>query len=157
MSLPGLSATSCRLVVSMTLAQSTRLLSGRGKTSGFSVLVYGGDDPVDAGITADGLVLGIDKDDFVVFVGRILVNPVGVQYTQIGTTTANTFLSSRLEGSLVLELIDTLVGRLSCIGRPVNIHHSANRLTMLRSITYRRLHPLEQDACGHHDEHEYGR
>lgn len=68
------------------------------------------DDPVDARILADGLVLGVDEDDFVVFVGGILVDPVGVEDAQIGTSLANTLFSGGLEGSLVLELVDTLVG-----------------------------------------------
>lgn len=34
------------------------------------------DDPVDSGILADGLVLRIDKDDFEILIGRILVDPV---------------------------------------------------------------------------------
>lgn len=81
MSLPSLSATRGGLVVSMTLAQSTRLLSGGGKTTGFTVLVNGVDDPVDASITTDGLVLGVNEDNLEVLVGRVLVDPVGVQYT----------------------------------------------------------------------------
>ena len=33
-------------------------------------------DPVDARVTADGLVLGVDEDDLEVLVGRVLVDPV---------------------------------------------------------------------------------
>ena len=72
------------------------------------------DDPVDAGITANGLVLGVDKDDLEVLVGGVLVDPVGVQDTQVGAATANTLLSGGSEGTLVLELVDTLVGGLAC-------------------------------------------
>lgn len=39
-------------------------------------LVNGFDDPVDARVTTDGLVLRVDEDDFVVFVSRVLVDPV---------------------------------------------------------------------------------
>jgi hypothetical protein len=112
-SLPGLSATSSGVVESMTLAQTSALLASSGETTGFTVLVNWGDDPVDASITTDGLVLWVDEDDFVVLVGRVLVDPVGVENSQVGATTTNTLLSSGLEGSLVLELIDTLVGRLA--------------------------------------------
>ena len=114
MSLPGLSSASSCLVVSVTLAQTTRLLASSGETSGFAVLVDGVDDPVDARIAADGLVLGIDEDHFEVFVGGVLVDPVGVENTQVGAATSDTLLSSRLERSLVLELVHTLVGRLAC-------------------------------------------
>ena len=114
MSLPGLSATSGCLVVSVTLAQTTRLLASCCEASGFAVLMDGIDDPADARITADGLVLRVNEDDFKILVGRVLVDPVGVQDTQVGAATTDTLLSSRLEGSLVLELVHTLVGRLAC-------------------------------------------
>ena len=70
-------------------------------------------DPVDAGVTADGLVLGVDKDNLEVLVGRVLVDPVGVQDTQVGATAANTLLSGSTKSTLVLELVDTLVGGLA--------------------------------------------
>jgi hypothetical protein len=72
------------------------------------------DDPVDSGVLADGLVLGVDKDNLVVLVRRVLVDPVGVQDTKIGAAATNTLFSGGLERSLVLELVDTLVGGLAC-------------------------------------------
>jgi hypothetical protein len=117
-SLPGLSPASSCLVISVTLAQTTRLLASSGETAGFAVLVDGVDDPVDARIAADGLVLGVDEDDLEVFVGGVLVNPVRVKDPQVGATTSDTLLSSRLEGSLVLELVHTLVGRFACRENP---------------------------------------
>lgn len=39
-------------------------------------LVHALHDPVDAGISANGLVLYVDQDDLVEFVARILVDPV---------------------------------------------------------------------------------
>jgi len=59
-SLPGLSAASLGLVVAVALVETARLLAGGGETAGLAVLVDGVDDPVDAGILADGLVLGVD-------------------------------------------------------------------------------------------------
>lgn len=73
----------------------------------------GSNDPVDAGIAADSLVLGVDEDDLVVLVGRVLVDPVGVEDAQVGTAATDTLLSGGLEGALVLELVDTLVGGLA--------------------------------------------
>lgn len=70
-------------------------------------LVDGVADPVDAGITADGLVLGVNEDDLEVLVGGVLVDPVGVQDTQVSAAAANTLLSGGTEGTLVLELVDT--------------------------------------------------
>lgn len=78
MSLPGLSATSLGLVVAVALVETTRLLAGSGETTGLAVLVHGVDDPVDAGVLADGLVLGVDEDNLVVLVGGVLVDPVRV-------------------------------------------------------------------------------
>ena len=56
------------------------------------MLVNGFDDPVDTRITTDGLMLRIDEDDFVVFVCRVLVDPVRVQNTQVGASTTDTLL-----------------------------------------------------------------
>ena len=114
MALPGLSAAGLGLVVAVALVETTGLLAGGGETTSLAVLVDGGDDPVDAGILADGLVLGVDKDDLVVLVGRVLVDPVGVEDAQVGAAAADTLLSGGLEGALVLELVHTLVGGLAC-------------------------------------------
>jgi hypothetical protein len=72
------------------------------------------DNPVDARITADSLVLRIHEDNLEVFVCRVLVNPVRVQDAEIGATATDTLFSGGTEGALVLELVDTLVGRLAC-------------------------------------------
>ena len=71
-------------------------------------------DPVDTRITSDSLVLRINKDNFEIFVGRILIDPVRVEDTEIGTTSSNSFLGSRTERSLIFELIDTLVRWFTC-------------------------------------------
>lgn len=112
-SLPGLSASSSCLVVSVTLAQTTRFLASCGKATGFAVFVNRVDDPIDTRVSANSLVLRIDEDDLKVLVGGVLVDPVRVENTQVGAATSNTLLSSRLQGSLVLELVNTLVGGLA--------------------------------------------
>lgn len=114
MSLPGLSAAGAGLVVAVALVETTRLLAGGGETASLAVLVHRVDDPVDAGVEADGLVLGVDEDHLVVLVGRVLVDPVRVQDAQVGAAAADTLLSRGLERSLVLELVHTLVGGLAC-------------------------------------------
>lgn len=68
------------------------------------------DDPVDSRIAANSLMLRIDQNNLVVLVGRVLVDPVGVEDSQIGTATTNSLFASRLERSLVFELVYTLVG-----------------------------------------------
>lgn len=114
MSLPGLPPARSRLVVAVSLAQSTALLASGSETTGLAVLVDRLDDPVDAGIAADGLVRGVDEDNFVVLVGRVLVNPVGVEDAQVSAAATDTLLGGRFERALVLELVHTLVGGLAC-------------------------------------------
>jgi hypothetical protein len=58
-------------------------------------------------------VLGVHEDDLEVLVGRVLVDPVRVQDAQVGAAAADTLLGGRLEGALVLELVDSLVGGLA--------------------------------------------
>lgn len=123
MALPGLSAAGLGLVVAVALVETAGLLAGGGETASLAVLVDGGDDPVDAGVLADGLVLGVDEDDLVVLVGGVLVNPVRVEDAQVGAAAADTLLGGGGEGALVLELVDTLVGGLACvIPIPLAIH-----------------------------------
>jgi len=145
-SLPSLSATCGGLVVSVTLAQTTGLLSSGGETAGFAVLVNGVDDPVDASITADGLVLRVNEDDLEVLVGRVLVDPVRVQNTQIGASATNTFFSGGLEGSLVLKLVNTLVGWFSYIEesyqQPFSKQNLDSRLKGLNKISVPNVAPF---------------
>ena len=133
--LPGLPPASSGVVVLVSTAETTRLLAGGGETTALAVLVDGLDDPVDAGIAADGLVLGVDEDDFVVLVGRVLVDPVRVEDAQIGAATTDTLFGGRLERALVLELVDTLVGGLAC--SPVSLPSP----TFDFRNAYRRWHP----------------
>lgn len=120
MALPGLATASLGLVELVALVEAAGLLAGGGKTAGLAVLVDGVDDPVDAGVAADGGVLGVDKDDLKVLVGGVLVDPVRVEDAQVGAAAADTLLSSRLERALVLELVHTLVGGLAVSGTLAN-------------------------------------
>jgi len=81
--LPSLPATSSRLVIAMTLVETAALLTGSSQPTRFAVLVDWLGNPVDASITADGLVLRVNEDDFKVFVGGVLVYPVGVCHKSI--------------------------------------------------------------------------
>lgn len=114
--LPGLPPAAAGVVVAVALVETARLLAGGGEATSLAVLVDGVDDPVDAGVDADGLVLGVDEDDLVVLVGRVLVDPVRVEDAEVSAAAADTLLSDRAEGALVLELVDTMVGGLACIG-----------------------------------------
>ena len=70
-------------------------------------------DPVDARVTADGLVLGVDEDDLEVLVGRVLVDPVRVENAEVGAPAADALFGGGFERALVLELVHTLVGGLA--------------------------------------------
>lgn len=154
LALPGLSAASGGVVVLVTLVDTTGLLAGGGKTASLTVLVHRVDDPVDAGVTADGLVLRVDEDDLVVLVGGVLVDPVGVQDAQVGATATDTLLSGGLEGALVLELVDTLVGGLACAKE---LALASKFTSYVHDLAYRRWHPWGQGACDHRDGHGRGR
>ena len=54
------------------------------------------DDPVDSSIASDRFVLRIHQDDFEVLVGRVLIDPVRIEDTKVGTATANTFFRGSL-------------------------------------------------------------
>lgn len=116
MLLPGLPAAGLGLGVAVALVEAARLLAGGGEAAGLAVLVDGVDDPVDAGVAADGGVLRVDEDDLVVLVGRVLVDPVRVEHAQVGAATPDTLLGRGLERALVLELVHSLVGRLAVGG-----------------------------------------
>lgn len=121
-------------------------------------------DPVDAGITTDSLVLGIDKDDLVVLVGGVLVDPVGVQDAQVSSAATNTLLSGGLESTLVLELVNTVVGGLACSHNRTLAKKNSFNSNRSRKIcfstgknSYRRWHPWRQGVCGHRGGHGHGR
>ena len=79
-----------------------------------SHLMHRIDDPVYSRVTANCFVLRVDENNFEVFVGGILINPIGIEDPEIGATSTNALFSSRLEGSLVFELIHTLIRWLAC-------------------------------------------
>ena len=108
----------------MPLVQSTALLARGGQTTHLAVLVHGVDNPVDAGVAADGLVLRIDEDDLVVFVRTVLVDPVAVEYTQVGAAATHALFGGRFERALVFELVDTLVDRFACSLSSAADHYS---------------------------------
>lgn len=112
--LPRLPPASGGVVELVSLAETAALLASGGEATALAVLVDRLCDPVDARVAADGLVLRVDENDLVVLVRRVLVDPVRVEDAQVGAAAADTLLGGRLEGALVLELVDTLVGGLAC-------------------------------------------
>lgn len=167
MALPGLSAAGAGLVVAVALVETARLLAGGGEAAGLAVLVDGVDDPVDAGVDADGLVLGVDEDHLVVLVGRVLVDPVRVEHAQVGAAAAHALLSRSLERALVFELVDSLVGGLACSSATSAVSDwflleicSPERRPDVQQgeeTTYQRWHPWRRASCGHHGGRGRGR
>jgi hypothetical protein len=121
-------------------------------------LVDGVDDPIDAGISADGLVLWVDENDLEVLVRSVLVDPVRIEHTKIGSTATDTLLSRSSQRALVLQLVDTLVGGLAySMGQPTvpRCLDTAVRQEMLE--THHRWHPFAKVACGFHGGRERDR
>ena len=99
-------------LVALGLEASVLDASG-GKAASFSALVLGGGNPVDSGVTGDGLVVGVNKDDLVELEGSVLTNPVGVEDSEVSAASADSLLSSCSVRSVGLELVDTLVNGLA--------------------------------------------
>jgi hypothetical protein len=87
------------------------VLAGSGEATELSVLVDWVAEPVDAGVVADSGVVGVDEDDFEVFVRSVLVDPVGVEDSQVTTAAAHTLFSLGADVALEFVLVDTGVGR----------------------------------------------
>ena len=110
------------------VAKTARLAPSAGKTTHFSVLVNGVDDPVDAGVVADLLVRRIDQNNFIVLHGCVLVDPVGVQDTHIRVLSSDLFFGNTLQITFKLELVDTLMLGLT-------EHHTTMILTLASSAS----------------------
>jgi len=126
------------------------MTTGRGETTAFTVLVDGVDDPVDGGIVADGRVVRIDEDDFVVLVGGILVDPVAVENTEVTADTTNTAFSNRAEVASVLQLVDTLVLGLT-VDNTLRIRSLASTTTdsnTVNNVTLLSLHAQSASLVG---------
>jgi hypothetical protein len=91
------------------LSESTSLASGTGESSHFAVLVNRVDDPLDAWVVADLRVAGVDADDFVVFHGGVLVDPVRVENAEVGVLASDLLFGNVLEVALEFQVVDTLV------------------------------------------------
>jgi hypothetical protein len=92
-----------------TLAQPTCLPSGAGKSPTLAMLVHGVDNPIDTRVVAYPEMGGINQNNFVVFHGRVLVDPVGVENAQVGEFAPSLLLGNRLKIALELNLFNTLV------------------------------------------------
>jgi hypothetical protein len=96
-------------VARSTANETTGLATSGGEATGLTVLVSTLADPVDARITADSGVVGVNHDHLKVLVGGILVDPVGVEDTKVSANLTCLTLSNGAQRTLVLQLHNTLV------------------------------------------------
>jgi len=129
--------------IAMSLAQSTRCLSSGSLATKLAMLLLGFADPLNSRIAADGGVGGIDHDHFVVLVGRILTNPIGVEHAKRSDLATNALLGDGLERALEFHLVDTVMsGFAVCAafsdrllaGTAANAH-AVNDETLLGAVT----------------------
>lgn len=99
-------------LVALSLETSVLLASG-SESSGFSVLVFVGGDPVDSWVSSDSLVGWVNHDDFEELEGSVLTNPVRVENSEVSASSADSLFSHSSVRSARLELVDTLVDWLS--------------------------------------------
>ena len=102
-----------RLVVAVTLALTPALLARGSETSCLAVLVDRVDDPVDAGVSSNGVVRWVDGNDLKVLVHTVLVDPVAVQDSQVSALLAHSLLGNATQTPLVLEVVHTVVDGLA--------------------------------------------
>jgi len=98
--------------VLVTLADTSGVLASGGEASHFAVLVDALGDPLELGVVADGVVVGVDENDFEVLVGGVFTNPVRVHDSERATVSADTLFGDGLESSGELDE-DTHVGGLT--------------------------------------------
>ena len=90
-------------------SESTALLARRCDSTELTMFHCCLADPVDARITTNRLVVGVDHDHLKELVGPVLSHPVRVQNSQLRHLLADSVLSHSSQRLLVLELVDTLV------------------------------------------------
>jgi hypothetical protein len=106
----GSPGTTNALVGTVTLlSHTTSMATSSSETTSFTVLVDRIHNPVNGRIVADGIVVRINKNNFIILEGSILVHPVAVEHTEVGANATNTALSNSTEVTTVLQLVNTLV------------------------------------------------
>lgn len=53
-------------------------------------------------------MVGVNKDNLIVLVNTVLVDPVRAKHTQVSASAPNTLLSGAPQSTLELEVVDTL-------------------------------------------------
>eukprot|EP00179_Madagascaria_erythrocladioides_P010691 CAMPEP_0198367052 /NCGR_PEP_ID=MMETSP1450-20131203/154992_1 /TAXON_ID=753684 ORGANISM="Madagascaria erythrocladiodes, Strain CCMP3234" /NCGR_SAMPLE_ID=MMETSP1450 /ASSEMBLY_ACC=CAM_ASM_001115 /LENGTH=624 /DNA_ID=CAMNT_0044074527 /DNA_START=21 /DNA_END=1897 /DNA_ORIENTATION=- len=127
----------------VTLAHETASLSASGgETSPLAMLHDRLGNPVDSWVTANGLMAGVNQNDLIVLVNRVLVDPVRVEHAHVAALASGALLG---DGALVprkLELRNTLVLRLAVLNTlghralpPTAAHpHAVHHVSLLRLV-----------------------
>jgi hypothetical protein len=63
--------------------------------------------------STDRFVARVNKNNLVVFVNTILVDPVRVENTKVAAATTDTFFGNTLQATLRLQVVHTLANRLA--------------------------------------------
>jgi hypothetical protein len=74
------------------------------------VFVDGVTDPVDSGVVSNGIVLGVNTDDFEIFMSSVFSDPIRVQNSHGGHGFTDSLFSSGSQRSLEFETSDSLTG-----------------------------------------------
>ena len=82
-------------------------------TSEFSVFVDRLSNPVDSGVVSNCVVSRVDNNNFEIFVGTVLANPVRIEHSEALDSLSNSFFSTRAQISCELKLVNTNTGGLS--------------------------------------------
>ena len=88
------------------LVHASGLLAGGGETAELSMVVLGGDDPIDAWVASDSLVGWVHEDDLKELETGILTNPVRVEDAHVAAFTGDALFSDRLVSALGLDLLN---------------------------------------------------
>ena len=75
-------------------SETSLFLTGGGKSSKFSFVVFLGNDPVDSWVLSDGLMCWVDDDDLKELVGSVLTAPVRVEDSHVGASSADLLLTN---------------------------------------------------------------
>lgn len=97
--------TTDRLRVSVSFAQTARTPTSRRLSTKFTVFMNRVTHPVHLWIVANRLMRRVHQNNFVIFVRRVLGNPVTVQHSQTAAATTDAFLSHGLQFSGWFQLI----------------------------------------------------
>ena len=76
------------------LSETSLFLTGGGKSSKLSFVVFLRNDPVDSWVLSNGLMSWVNEDDLEELVGSVLTAPVRVEDSHVGASSADLLLTN---------------------------------------------------------------